>query len=505
MCYNYGNNTIIVLKKVDKYWNHGNMNILYNMEQPLKIAVIVACVFYGIVFGAENAFPIEHEYLRVRIKAMDEFNKAKSGAKGVTGETRSETASGLQFAERKEPGQGKFSIKDTFDEIRSGERETEKIQILQKSGIDRIGVQAAYDDFTGIRFGKYFSVGQRVEIFQEARPIDAYILDAKAIRYLGADGAVLKWDTPAHFRSQIMPMFTRAYGTEFTMDNPDDPGTQIRFTLDYRDIYKQYYPKYTNLGVASWLQDEIMLINSGKLDGIGWNYNLNAGYRYSTVNETDVGNSPTKAGYENRHTYLLNVSLAPTDRFEWFGQFEYFKSKRPRSTFAYSPDHWYFRTELRTKTPDFKTSVIPSFSYSTDFYFPFKNRFEKYEMGLRVGHAFTDKLSATTQLQYVLSLRDEPDNTAPDYGSPHPIKDSAAWAGVENRLSYNVWNDFYLQSGLDIAVGTNMSDFDNVGTFLGVEYYKPGVLRANAGWNTTTYYNIDDMLNTVGVNVYILM
>ena len=84
---------------------------------------------------------------------------------------------------------------------------------------------AAYAEFAGLRFGKYFTIGQRIEIYQEARPIDAYILDAKAIRYLGVNnnGRTFEWNDPAEFRSQITPLFTRAYGTQITMDYPDDP------------------------------------------------------------------------------------------------------------------------------------------------------------------------------------------------------------------------------------------------------------------------------------------
>lgn len=479
MCY-----TNITLNTIDKHRKCDRLKYLHNMTPYLKIIIASICVFCG-VLAAQSAFPLERKYLKVKLQVLDEPDRPEP-------------------AEEK-PKKNGFLINNAFKKIMPEKAKSKKVHVLKKADIERIGALASYDEFSGLRFGKYFSVGQRMEIFQEARPIDAYILDAKAIRYLGRDGAVLKWDTPAHFRSQIVPMFTRAYGTQVTMDNPDDPGTQIRYTLDYRDIYKQYYPKYDNLGKAEWLQDEIMLIHSGMLNGIDWWYNLNWGYRYSTINETDNANTPTKAGYENRHTYIVNIALAPTNRLEWFGQFEYFKSKRPRSSFAYSPDHWYFRTELRTKTPDFKTSIIPSFSYSTDFYFPFKNRFEKYEIGMRVGRDFTEKIRGTTQLQYVLSLRDEPDNTAPDYGSPHPVKDMAAWLGAENRLSFNFWKEFYLQGGLDIAAGTNMSDFDNWGTFLGLEYYKPGILRANLGWNTNVYYNIDDLLSTLGVNVYVLM
>ena len=249
-----------------------------------------------------------------------------------------------------------------------------------------------------------------------------------------------------------------------------------------------------------------MLIHGTQIPGINWTYTINLGYRYSTIIEKNTDTTPTNAGYQNRHTYIVNLAFAPSPQLEWFGQFEYFKSKRPRSTFPYSPDHFYWRTELRLKSPDLKTSFIPSFSYSKDYYWPFRDTFQKYEISARIGHDFSEKLSITSQLDYVLSLRDEPDNNAPDYGTtPRPIKDSAAYMGLDNRISYNIWNNFYLQSGVDFAAGLNMSDFDNWGTLLGIEYYKPGILRANFGWNTNHYYNIDDFMNSVEFRVYIFM
>jgi len=408
-----------------------------------------------------------------------------------------------------EPTTQPITKKEDLDKKPSPEQEPDKVLVLKKADVSRIGAKSSYEEFAGLRFAKYFTVAQRVEIYQEARPIDSYILDAKAIRYLGQNGRIRVWDTPAHYRSQITPLFTRAYGTQFTLDNPDDPSgqvAQLRYTLDYREIYREYHPKWPHLLWSHWDQHEVMLIHGTQIPGINWYYTVNLGYRYSTITEKNTDLTPTNSGYQNKHTYLVNLAIAPSPQLEWFGQFEYFKSKRPRSTFPYSPDHVFWRTELRMKSKDLKTSFIPSFSYSKDYYWPFRDTFQKYEVSARIGHDFNEKLSISSQLDYVLSLRDEPDNNAPDYGTtPRPIKDSAAYMGFNNKASYNIWNDFYLQGGFDFAAGLNMSDFDNWGTFLGIEYYKPGILRANFGWNTNYYYNIEDFLNSVEFRVFIFM
>src|SRR3989338_5884940 len=213
----------------------------------------------------------------------------------------------------------------------------------------------------------------------------------------------------------------------------------------------------------------------------------------------------TFAYYENRHTYFTNFSLAPSERLEFFGQLEYFKSKRPDSNFIYSPNHYFYAVELRMKSKDLRTSYIPRFSYSIDRYYPFYNRFKKYETQIRIGHDFTKRFNGSTTFRYVLADRNEVDNTAPSYAGPNPVNDMGAWAGTENRVQYNIYDRLWLQGGIDFAAGTNMSDFDNWGLLAGLEYYAPGMIRINVGWRGNHYYNIDDYLSSVYFKFYLFM
>ena len=483
------------------------------MKKGLILLVMIAVVFSNALAGfaepsKESPGVNFYSYTPVEEKRTGNIEVAEADEMDKKPEANNKT-------EKAEPKKEKSILGKLFgsDDDKPDVR-PDRVRVLKPAGIERIGSEVAYEDFAGVRFAKYLSVAQSVEIFQQAKPIDSYIMDAKHIRILGdgaqwpATPAVLEWNDAVDYRSQITPEFTRAYRTQFTLDNPEIPGGQIRFVLDYRDVYRQYYPKYNNLRWLSYLQPELTFISFGKISGIGWYYDMNAGFRYSTIDEKDTNaGTPTHSGYENRYTYFLYGSLAPNARLEFFGKMEFYKSKRPRSTFPYSPNHYYYRGEVRIKSMDLKTSVTPAISYSYDKYFPFKNTYEKYEIELRVGRDFTNRFSTTSLLKYVLGLRTEKDNKAPNYAANffYPFKDSAAWMGVENRASYNVWNDFYLQCGADFAAGLNMSDFDNWGTFLGVEYYKPGILRANFGWNTNVYYNIEDCLNTVGFKIYFFM
>jgi hypothetical protein len=387
--------------------------------------------------------------------------------------------------------------------------------VLKRIDINRIGSAPNYETFEGLRLAKYFTIAQRVEIFQEARPIDAYIMDAKKIRWL-YPGSVAEpykqpWNTAADYRSQIIPIFTRAYGTEITMSDPKNKEGQIRYTHDYRDIYQNQFPIYVhdaldvNYKHEQWDQNEVLFMHAKRIPGIEWTETLNFGYRYSTMSAKN--DQSTHAYYENRHTYFTYFSLAPSQRCEWFGQFEYFKSNRRHSSFPYNPDHYFYAAELRMKSRDLKTSVIPRMSYSKDYYLPFTNTFSKYEMQVRIGHDFTPKLNATTTFRSVFDFRDETDNTAPDYNpnNKYIIHDSAGWVGVENRMQYRFYDKLWFQTGLDYSVGTNMCDFDNVGILTGLEYYAPGLIRVDVGYTGNGYYNINAWLSSVYFKCYFFM
>ncbi len=367
--------------------------------------------------------------------------------------------------------------------------------VLKRIDINRIGSAPNYETFEGLRLAKYFTIAQRVEIFQEAKPIDAYIMDAKKIRWQNQN---MPWNNPADFRSQIQPIFTRAYGTEVTMSDPKDKEGQIRYTHDYREIYHNQFPVYysaydhqvnTNYKHEEWDQNDILFMHAKRIPGIDWTETINFGYRYSTMNAKNDGS--TFSYYEIRQTYFTYFSLAPSERCEWFGQIEYFKSHRPKSDFTYNPDHYFYAAELRMKSRDLKTSVIPRISYSLDCYLPFKNKFSKYEMQIRIGHDFTNKLNATDTVKANFAFRDDIDNKAPFYdGIMRPVYDMAGWVGNEMRVQYNFYDKLWFQGGLDISAGTNMSEYDNAAFLTGLEYYAPGLIRLDVGYQGNDYYNL---------------
>ncbi|MFA5143649.1 MAG: hypothetical protein WC522_05750 [Candidatus Omnitrophota bacterium] len=394
--------------------------------------------------------------------------------------------------------------------------------VLKRIDINKIGVTPYYPTFEGLRLAKYFTVAQRVEIFQEPRPIDSYILDAKKIRWLHWNQP---WNCDDNYRLQIVPIFTRAYGTEITMSDPRNKDAQWRYTHDYRDIYQNQFPIYrlnprqltqftgvdtpyrinTNYKREEWDQNEILWMYAKRIEPIDWLTTLNFGYRYSTMDAKNDGS--TSSYYENRHTYFTYFSVAPTNTCELFGQFEYFKSKRPHAAFIYSPDHFFYAGELRMKSADMKTSVIPRMSYSIDYYWPTKNTFSKYEMQIRAGHEFTPKLSWTNTVRANFAFRDEPDNMAPMYTrrGANPVHDMAGWVGDEVRLQYNFYDKLWYQGGVDYAAGTNMCDFDNGGFLAGLEYYAPGLIRVDVGYRGNYYYNISDYLSSIYFKVYFFM
>lgn len=376
--------------------------------------------------------------------------------------------------------------------------------VLKKMDVNKIGASPYYETYEGLRLLKYFTVAQRVEIYQEARPIDSYIMDAHAIPQIRNN----PWNCKSDYRTQITPVFTRAYGTEFTMSDPKNKEGQIRYTIDYRDIYRNYYPKYPEIKVERWDQNEILFMHAKHIEPIGWNYTSNLGYRYSTMNfkMSDPGVPNDKSSDEVRHTYFASMSLAPNERLEWFGQAEYYKSMHIRAYYDYRPDHFLGRTEVRMRSKDLKTMYVPSFSYSKDFYYPFADTYQKYEIQFRIGRDFTKRFSASSTAKYIMGLRDNPDNKGPTYGIyKNPFKDKAYTISLENRISYNVYDRLYVQGGFDISNGINWSIFDNLAFLGGLEYYAPGMIRANVGWTGNYYYNIQDFLSSVYFKVYFFM
>jgi hypothetical protein len=376
--------------------------------------------------------------------------------------------------------------------------------VLKKMDISKIGASPYYETYEGLRLLKYFTVAQRVEIYQEPRPIDSYILDAFAMRVIYPN---TPWNIDSDYRTQLVPIFTRAYGTEVTISDPKNKEGQIRYTHDYREIYKNYWPKYqyqnSTLKKEMWDQNEVLLMHAKDIEPLGWLYTSNVGYRYSTLSaKSDIGY------YEVRHTYFGSLSVAPTDKTEYFFQGEYYKSMHLKSTWDSRPDHFLGRTEVRIKSNDYKTMFVPQLSYSKDYYWPFKNTYQKYEIAFRVGRDWTKRLSTTTTVQYVFSDRDEPDNWGPNgYGSNNmnPHKDKAEYISLQNRLSYNVYDRLYLQLGLDFDNGLNWSIFDNWGLLTGLEYYAPGMIRVNVGWRGNHYYNLDDYMSSIYFKFYLFM
>ena len=390
--------------------------------------------------------------------------------------------------------------------------------VLKKMDINRVGASPYYETYEGLRLLKYFTVAQRVEIYQEARPIDSYVLDAFAMRYLYHN---TQWNQKADYRTQIVPVFTRAYGTEITFSDPKNKEAQIRYTHDYRNIYRNYFPKYdyndnfspqpieNGIKEEMWDQNEILFMHSKDIEPAGLLYTSNLGYRYSTMNckSDPVQATSNYPYYEIRHTYFGSLSLAPNPRLEYFFQGEYYKSMHLKSTYSFRPDHFMGRTELRIKSNDYKTTFVPSFSVSEDLYYPGSNKYEKYEIAYRVGRDWTKKFSTTTTLQYVGSYRDEQDNQAPLYaaGYYNPHKDKAEYVSFENRFQYNVYDRLYVQTGLDMANGLNWSVFDNLGFLGGLEYYAPGIIRVDVGWRGNYYYGLQDFLSAVYFKFYLFM
>ncbi len=479
------------------------MILYYSMYKPIQVGIVVIFVSIYANYALSADFKSEEQLIDETRSAIDKHLKEETSGEPIVKEKMEKMGQSQKGTvhifsnnnDQKAVGEGEEV--DFLSDIKQPVV-TKLLEqpVLKKMDIDKIGASPYYETYEGLRLLKYFTVAQRVEIYQEPRPVDSYILDAFSMNKLyGYD-----WYHDVNYRSQITPIFTRAYGTEITMSDPKNKEGQIRYTHDYREIFRNYYPKYPNIKWEHWDQNEVLFMHTKQIEPIAWNYTSNLGYRYSTMEAKGDPNS-----YEVRHTYFGSLSLAPSERLEWFGQAEYYKSMHLKTSYDYRPDHFLGRTEIRIKSDDMKTSFIPSFSYSKDYYRPFANTYQKYEIAFRVGRDFTKRFSASSTIKYVMGLRDEPDNTAPAYGAKNPFKDKAYATTWENRFSYNVYDRLYLQAGFDLSNGLNLAAFDNYGLLAGLEYYAPGMIRVDFGWRGNHYYNIDDFLSTLYFKFYLFM
>lgn len=444
--------------------------------------------------------PVVQEEPKQEIRQQPKQEPKKEVPEPVKAVTKNEVSPDVKTVDIEKPEEMDFPLK------KKPVVETAMEQpVLKKMDVNKIGANPYYETYEGLRLLKYFTVAQRVEIYQEPRPIDSYILDAFAMRIIYPN---TPWDQKADFRQQITPIFTRAYGTEIGFSDPKNKEGQIRYTHDYREIYRNYFPKYANIKEEMWDQNEILLMHAKVLEPINWLYTFNLGYRYSTMNAKDADPAQLNSYYEIRHTFFSALSLAPTPKTEYFFQEEYYKSMHVKSVYDYRPDHFLGRMEMRIKSDDYKTNFVPQFSYSKDFYYPFWNTFEKYEIAYRVGRDWTKRFSTTSTIQYVYSFRDEPDNQGPDlYGTSfkNPHEDKGEYISLENRFSYNIYDRLYIQTGLDFANGLNWSVFDNWGLLGGFEYYAPGMIRVDVGYRGNHYYNLDKFLSSVYFKFYLFM
>ena len=406
----------------------------------------------------------------------------------------------------------------------------EKVYQLKKIDPNRIGAEASYTTFGGFRPIDYvmkspaLGVGQRVEIYQEPKPLDAYMIMFKEMQHTYSDfqgywkGNVIYEDCA--FRSIVQPLFVRAYGTEFTLSDPKESSSdikgQLKYTIDYRDVYREYYPKYPDVKVERWVQNDVMVITTAKIQPLEWIYTSNIGFRYSTVNVKEQDYRwDFSSGDEWRNTYYANQAMAFNPRCEIFWQGEYFKSEHDRCTWSNQPDHYFTAGELRLKSKDMKTSYTGRFSYSIDKYSPFSNTFEKYEIWARVGRDFNDRFNAYSMLKYAYDHTRSEDNgvylspaplwPTPNPPLPGPFDVTAIALMSENRVQYRVYDKLWIQAGADLGVGVNLSNFDNVGWLAGLEYYAPGVIRVDFGCRGNQYYNIDDFLTTIYFKAYFFM
>jgi hypothetical protein len=314
-------------------------------------------------------------------------------------------------------------------------------------------------------------------------------LDAKAIDATLAGG----WDSSAQFRSQITPIFTRAYGIQPELSFRDDL-PDIRYTFDYREILHQFEKRWEPFGgtVKDVVQKthEILLKYTKDFGPYGI-VTLNPGYKRVLLTSGEDPNVD-----EHRDEYFLNYSHRLTENLEMFGQVDYYEGKHVRSPFILKPEQWLGRVEARYNIPEHKFNMIYGYSHSLIEFKPEHNNFRKQELYADFGKDITDKLSGSVRQELILTKNKEPDSFI-------PFSTEANVWNSEGKISYTLFPNFDTRLGLEHSKGLGFDDFDNASILWENEYYRYGIVRLTAGLRYTNYYNLHEDLATLFFRLHI--
>jgi len=298
-----------------------------------------------------------------------------------------------------------------------------------------------------------------------------------------------------------MPSYVKAVGfdTYFTY------GHLPKFILSYE--YRETEHEFQSLyNFKDWDIQTLEFRIEDSRKWYPWGYvTLIPGYKYQIYDSDDARSGAFSSANEHRDNYFFEFLFAPSGVLEFYGKVDAHKTNYSDINWKYSPWHWGFRSEVRKKFLDWRTSATLGYAHSFDKYSPFENFFRKEEAYLDISKEFSGRLKGSTRLEFIYAQLTEDDNQAPTYDTFNQYQAEAKVLNSKNKLQYEFLKDFYATGGIENSIGIGWNSFDNASVFTEIEYYKPSVFRCNFGYKATRYYWLNDSLNTFYFKVFFFM
>ena len=339
----------------------------------------------------------------------------------------------------------------------------------------RAGFQKLYKEGIGFQPVPGFGVSARTEIFDEPNPVDDFILESK----------ILKFSEISQFRRSVVPLFTRSWAVRFVADK--EPLPRLTYEFDDRTVFHEFETRYGFKDRHLETHAVNALYSLPRIPMLGV-LTLNPWYkRVLQDSEHDLGT------YEHRDEFIMNLSLQPNDRLEYFFQFDGYQADKTRTLGGSKLK--LFKGQVRMRFPSLKLFVIPSYEYSDTDFDPSDDEFTKRDLFVDWGFDIPKRLRASSKEEWVYTKLSQP--------TAIPSNPDAQTFTTFNTLSYELFKDFDVSFGLDYSRGLGYSNFNNVGLRAEMEYFKPGILRAKFGYEWLSYYNIQEDLSLLYLRIFL--
>ena len=349
--------------------------------------------------------------------------------------------------------------------VRPLEKTRREVLAAQK----RAGFQKLYKEGIGFEVVPGLGLSGRTEIFEQANPIDDYILEAK----------ILNFSERSQFRRSITPLFIRSGAGRITADY--EPWPRLSYEYDARTTLHEFLTRYGFKDIDLQTHAVNALYSFPEVPRFG-TLTLKPWYkRVLQRSDHDLG------AYEHRDELILETSVQHTDNIETYFKLDTYEASKVRTLGG--AKLWLYQGQVRLRFPEWKLFAIPSFEYSVTDYDPSDDEFTKKTAFVDWGFDITSTLRASSKQEFVWTELTQAGQTP-----SNPDTQVMNWT---NTLSYELFKDFDVSFGLDYSKGFGYGNYNNIGLRVETELFKAGLVRCRIGYEWLNYYNIGEELSLV--------